>query len=167
MTVKLPSVCTQRSVSQENAFERAKNLQLLFLNNFKFKTAKFEFNVTVHYDLWGKTTSCDQLRCNHFVLTFLALWNTNKQKTFYNLYETIIYEDSQQIISFSPTDKHYLSSIRPYSPWNFAISSATVTEQNIPKTTIIFQKSIVTNNPQYELTDLYQRNWTKNELFWR
>ena len=65
-TVKSPSV-TQRSVSQENAFKKSKNL-LAFVhktigsnksftldeNNFRFfKIAKFEFKVTVHHSLWA------------------------------------------------------------------------------------------------------------------
>ena len=70
-TVKSPNVRpTQRSVSQENAFKKSKNMLPFFRkttgsnnsftlieNNLRFfKIAKFEFKVTVHYSLWARCT---------------------------------------------------------------------------------------------------------------
>ena len=69
LTVKSPTV-TQRSVSQENAFKKNKNLSAFFRktissnnsftlieNNFRVvKIAKIEFKVTVHYSVWAICT---------------------------------------------------------------------------------------------------------------
>ena len=64
--MKSPSV-NQRQVPQENAFKKSKNPLPVFCktigsnnsfalieNSLGSKIAKFEFNVIVHYGLWGK-----------------------------------------------------------------------------------------------------------------